>query len=432
MNLLSKLSSSAKAKTIEPREIFMTLPSKAPGYGYPRDVQSEVWKKWFDIRNEKNVILKMNTGSGKTVVGLIMLQSCLNEEKGPAIYVVPDNYLVKQVIDEAKRLGISATEDKDDYSYSNSKAILVTSIQTIVNGYSYFGMREGGNYPIGSIIIDDVHACMDKIISQFMIKIDAESDAYKELIAIFSSSLKDYNPKNYIDIVEMKDCRKKMLVPYWEWQRQQDNIYRILTKYDNSKNSAIYFGLPLIERSLETCDCIITASAIEISPKGIDLDKISSLEEASRRIYMSATLADDSVFVSALGLNTEDMKNIITPENANDIGDRLIIFPKYVNSDISEIEIKEKIEEIAEKYNVVILVPSFSRAKFWDERGIRTATKDNIDKIVAALKSGKHVGKIIFVRAYLKTKYSCTISTKSKWKQDGQKQERTQQAYHSV
>ena len=38
---------------------------------------------------------------------------------------------------------------------------------------------------------------------------------------------------------------------------------------------------------------------------------------------MSATLADDSVFVSALGLNTEDMKNIITPENANDIGDRL-------------------------------------------------------------------------------------------------------------
>lgn len=319
MNLLSKLNSSAKTKTIEPREIFMTLPSKAPGYGYPRDVQSEVWKKWFDIRNEKNVILKMNTGSGKTVVGLIMLQSCLNEEKGPAIYVVPDNYLVKQVIDEAKRLGISATVDKDDYNYSNSKAILVTSIQTIVNGHSYFGMREAGNYPIGSIIIDDVHACMDKIIDQFMIKIDAETDAYKELIALFSSSLKDYNPKNYIDVVEMKDCRNNMLVPYWEWQRQQDNIYRILTKYNNSDNTSIYFGLPLIERCLETCDCIITASAIEISPKGIDLDKISSLEEASRRIYMSATLADDSVFVSALGLDTEDMKNIITPENANDI-----------------------------------------------------------------------------------------------------------------
>lgn len=48
----------------------------------------------------------------------------------------------------------------------------------------------------------------------------------------------------------------------------------------------------------------------------------------------------------------------------------------------------------------MILVPSFSRAKFWDEHGIRTATKDNIDRIVEALKSGKHVGKIIFVNRY--------------------------------
>ena len=40
----------------------------------------------------------MNTGSGKTVVGLLILKSCLNEEKGPAVYVVPDSYLVKQVI----------------------------------------------------------------------------------------------------------------------------------------------------------------------------------------------------------------------------------------------------------------------------------------------------------------------------------------------
>ncbi len=44
----------------------------------------------------------MNTGSGKTTVGLLMLQSCLNEGVGPAVYVVPDNYLVNQVCDEAK------------------------------------------------------------------------------------------------------------------------------------------------------------------------------------------------------------------------------------------------------------------------------------------------------------------------------------------
>lgn len=400
MNLLSKLNSRANAKSIEPREIFMTLPSKASGYGYPRDVQSEVWKKWFAIRDEKNVILKMNTGSGKTVVGLIMLQSCLNEGKGPAIYVVPDNYLVKQVINEASRLGIAVTVDKDDYCYSNSKAILVTTIQTIVNGYSYFGMKEFGNYSIGSIIVDDVHACMDKITSQFMIKIEAGTEAYNDMLKIFSSALKEYNPRNYIDIVEMQDCRKNMLVPYWEWQKQQNSVYRTLSKHNTSANKSIFFGLPLIKESLETCDCIVTASAIEISPKGIDIEKISSLEKASRRIYMSATLADDSVFVTALGLDTEDMKNIITPENANDIGDRLIIFPKHINSDITELEIKERIEKVAQQYNVVVLVPSFNRAKFWDPEGKNTATKDSIDSVIATLKSGKYVGIKIIVNRY--------------------------------
>ena len=90
----------------------------------------------------------------------------------------------------------------------------------------------------------------------------------------------------------------------------------------------------------------------------------------------------------------------ITPESANDIGARLIIFPKFINSAISEVEIKEKVEEIAEKYNVVILVPSFSRARFWDESGERTVQKGNIDEIVEELKSGKYIGKTIFVNRY--------------------------------
>lgn len=64
---------------IQPRDIFMSLPARDARYKYPRDVQAEVWRKWFEKRECENCVLKMNTGSGKTVVGLIILQSCLNE-----------------------------------------------------------------------------------------------------------------------------------------------------------------------------------------------------------------------------------------------------------------------------------------------------------------------------------------------------------------
>lgn len=401
MDFLSKLGAKKEAELLEPRRIFMTLPSKSQGYGYPRDVQTEVWEKWYKVRNEKNVIIKMNTGSGKTVVGLIILQSCLNEGKGPAVYVVPDKFLVKQVVNEANRLGIRVTENKDDYRYLNKKAILVTTIQTIVNGRSYFGMRsEGGNYQIGSVIVDDVHACIDKINNQYMIKINRGTETYNELINLFGEYIKDYNPRGYTDIIEMGDCRKIIQVPFWEWKNKKEDTYRLLRKYNDENHKEIYFGLPLIEGCLETCDCVITAKEIEISPKGVDIAKISSFSNAERRVFMSATLADDSVFVSSLGLKIEDMNNIITPENANDIGDRLILFPKHINSEITEKDIKDEVENIARKYNVVILVPSFTRAKFWDEEGKCTAKKENIDEFISNLNSGEHFGKVVIVNRY--------------------------------
>ena len=172
MNInFSKLTSSTTYAPIEPRDLFMALPNKDKSYGYPRDVQTEVWKQWFDRRKEKNLIIKMNTGSGKTTVGLTILQSCLNENMGPAVYVVPDNYLVSQVCIEAQKLGIRVAYDKydelgnctgrgeEDYFFMNGKAILVINIHKLVNGKSIFGLRpSGNNIQIGSIIIDDVHA----------------------------------------------------------------------------------------------------------------------------------------------------------------------------------------------------------------------------------------------------------------------------------
>jgi len=46
---------------INPREIFSLLPKKDPIYNYPRDVQTEVWNKWFDSRDNEYNVIKMWT-----------------------------------------------------------------------------------------------------------------------------------------------------------------------------------------------------------------------------------------------------------------------------------------------------------------------------------------------------------------------------------
>ena len=400
-SLLSKLSVLPKNVAIEPREIFMSLPQKDKRYEYPRDVQSEVWKKWFDIRNNKNCIIKMNTGSGKTVVGLMILQSCLNEKIGPAVYVVPDKYLVSQVCEEANKLGIKAVTNKDDYSYTEGKAILVTNIYSLVNGRSVFGMKSTNNYPISSILMDDVHACLDIIVSQFSIKIPFKHKLYEEIVNLFSSKWKQYNVNSYIDIIENHDPTKSAIIPFWMWQEEQDEIYKLLSKYNNQDegNQCIYYNLPLLADSLATCDCFITSSCIEVIPEGIPISKIKNFITAQRRIFMSATLSDDSVFVSAIGLQENDVRSIISPDYANDIGDRLILFPRHLNCKITNDDIKNKVLEIAEKYNVIVIVPSFERAKFWDPQEKYTITKESIQKTVSSLKK-QHLGCFVLVNRY--------------------------------
>lgn len=400
-SLLSKLSGKNKQVVIEPRDIFMSLPQKSKQYEYPRDVQSEVWKKWFDIRNEKNCIIKMNTGSGKTVVGLLILQSSLNEGKGPAVYVVPDKYLVTQVCEEARKLGIKVTDDRDDYSYTEKKAILVTTIHSLVNGRSVFGMRTTGNYPIGTVLLDDVHACLDTITAQFSIRIPSSHELYKQVVDLFSSQWKSYNKNSYSKIVENCDPTQLAIMPFWVWQDKYNEVNELLSKYNNEEenNQCIFFNLPLLEDSLQNCDCFISSRGIEIIPDGISISKITSFVNAKRRIFMSATLSDDSVFVSAVGLHKEDISQIIVPENANDIGDRLILFPKHLNNKITNDEIKEKLCCISNKYNVVVIVPSFEKARFWDPEGTRTVDKNKIEATVAALKEG-HIGLRVFVNRY--------------------------------
>ena len=167
----------------------------------------------------------------------------------------------------------------------------------------------------------------------------------------------------------------------------------------NDEDKEILFSLPLLRKYFNTCNCVITSKSIEISPLGNDISLIKSFQNAKRRVFMSATLADDSVFVSALGLQPEEIKNIITPNRANDIGARLILFPKHLNNSINDDEIRQKAQETAKKYNVVVIVPSFEQAKYWNGYATIIAEKNNILETVEKLKKD-HVGLVVFINRY--------------------------------
>jgi len=381
---------------VSPIELFGVLPNKEKKYDYLRDVQSEVLKKWYDLRGNKDNIIKMNTGSGKTVIGLLILKSCLNEGIGPAIYVLPDNYLVSQVLLEADNLGLKATDDAEDFNFKRGKAILITSIHKLINGKSVFGMRNRNNIKIGSIVIDDVHACVNTTESQFTINIKRDDEKYNKILSLFESDLQE---QSMIGVREIFDGLPNAMlqIPYWSWQNKQTQLIELL--HESREDDDIMFSWPLLKDTLIHCECCISSEVIEISPKCIPIDKISSYIEATRRIFMSATLNDDSPLIANFDIDNEVISEVIAPNNANDIGDRIILVPKLANSEIEDADIAEKLKELSLEYNVAVIVPSNKRAHCWSEIADEIYRSGNIENGVEELNS-RHVGLVVFVNRY--------------------------------
>ena len=176
VNFEKLLDKSKISKPVDPEIIFKQL-DKESEKEYLRNAQKVVLEKWYsDSRGSKDAIIKLPTGQGKTLIGLLILQSSLNEGKGPALYLCPDSYLVDQTYEQAKSFGfnvIKSTQTQLTSDFLNSDAILVTTCSKLFNAKSVFGVRGATRrepVDLGAIVIDDAHKCLDIIKETFSIR----------------------------------------------------------------------------------------------------------------------------------------------------------------------------------------------------------------------------------------------------------------------
>lgn len=379
---------------IDPRDIFLTL-GKNKKFAFLRDIQTEVMKSWFLKRDQRDTIIKLNVGSGKTVVGLLLLQSSLNEDKGPALYVCPDKQLVSQVTEEAKALGLEVVEDPRDAAYSAGRKICVTNVHKLFNGKSVFGISSVA-LQIGTVIVDDAHACIETIAEQFRITLPSTHGAYAKILETVGPDLKRQNPSRYLEL-EDSDPRAIMEVPFWAWKDKQERILKDL--HDHKDSNELKFSYPLLRETLPYCRCFIGGKSLEIEPTCPPTDLIKSFFQAKRRIYMTATLADDSVLVTHFGASSERLDNPIVPVSSQFMGERMILMPQELNPDIESPQIQELLIELSKNENVVVIVPSQKLADSWKADADQILIGENVTTGIEKLRAG-HVGLTVLVNRY--------------------------------
>jgi Helicase C-terminal domain len=349
-------------------------------------VQGDVLGKWHASPKERDAVIKMNTGGGKTTVGLLLLKSCLNEGVGPAVYVAPDHYLCSQVEKEASDLGLKTTLDPRSADFQAGRAILIAPIHVVFNGMSRFGVGAKQNIQIGSIVIDDAHACLAIIEQQFTIRIERDEPAFEPLLNLFVADLKTQSVTSTQEIVN-GDPSGFVQVPFWAWQEKQSQVVGILSKHLVQKQKD--FVWPLVKEDIAASRCFVSTRGIEISSRCLPVDVISSFDQAKRRIYMTATLADDSTLVTAFDANPDAISNPITPKTASDLGERMILVPQEINTNITDDEIKEFVASFSKTNNVVVILPSGVGANYWSDVATKgmILTADNIEEGVNSLRA---------------------------------------------
>lgn len=152
--------------------------------------------------------------------------------------------------------------------------------------------------------------------------------AYAELLKLFADDLGRQSLNAPLDIKD-NGHNSVLRIPFWAWAKQQPPVHKALHPY--RRDSEFEWVWALLSDRLPVCQDLNTADAIDITPPCPPIEKVSSLHEADRRLYLTATLADDSVLVTHFDTDPSSIANSIVPDSTTDLGDRLVLAPTEVH-----------------------------------------------------------------------------------------------------
>lgn len=395
-----RLSGKTAERPTDPIKLYDTL-DRAHDKGPLRPAQLAVLQSWFaDHRSDRDVIVKLHTGQGKTLIGLLMLQSQLNSGKGPALYLCPDNFLIDQTIEQAKQFGIStcqADPDLPDEFLSGDK-ILVTSVQKLFNGLTKFGLNRKSE-SVGTLLMDDAHACADTIREACRIRIPKDEPAYDALKTLFADDLEQQGLGTFADIDNGK--RDALLpIPYWAWIKRESDVAKILAA--NTERKSIKFAWPLLKDILGHCRCVVSGVAIEIEPYVPPLAAFGSYADASHRIFMSATVTDDAFLVKGLQLKPETIIKPLTYAKERWSGEKMVLLPSLIHEELDRERIVAGFAppKLKRRYGFVALATSFARVKDWEKYGAVIADKESVGDVINELRKGEFEKTVVLVNRY--------------------------------
>lgn len=325
------------------------------------DHQSKMIDNYMQEAFDKpNVALELPTGTGKTLIGLLIGEFRRRKNKEKVLYICPTNQLVHQTVEYSKnKYGIKAIaftgkikdfDPKDKAAYSLSQAIAVTSYSSLFNTNSFFSDAD-------IIIFDDAHSGESYVSSNWTLSVSRTqySELYKLIVdlvkpaidEVFYDRMQNETPHlddyNWFD--KVPNIRLRDLLPI---------ILKNVDSFMAETNCDLRYAWSNIRNHLHACNVLLSYKEISIRPYIPPTLTHRPFHDAKQRIFMSATLGKSGELERSYGIMEIYRLPMVKDWENKSIGRKYFMFPNISFESDKRSEIVKKITVVSPRTMMIV------------------------------------------------------------------------------
>ncbi len=380
---------------IDPIEIFHSAAVKDENVNDLWLGQGDALREWNEHRNGRDLAVVLNTGAGKTLVGLLIAQSLVNETRGHVLYACSTIQLVKQTASKASGYGLPVTtyysgSFSPDGLYHRGEAPCVTTYHALFNGKSRFRSDE-----ITAVVFDDAHTAEHILRDQFSLSIARTENGaiYEQILALFEPYHQATGFASSYAEVRAGASTRQFFVPPFEVRNNVSELRRLLLSSDLAESTSTMFAWEHIRDQEDLCCVLVSDKAVTLTPPIIPTSSLSYFDLGVRRVYLSATLSAPDGFIRAFGRRPN---RIIAPTTPAGACERLILIPaasEGVEDDVSSAK------DVVRGHKTLILVPSTYEREKWADISNFT-DRENVPQVVDQFRHANPSTKLTLAARY--------------------------------
>jgi hypothetical protein len=349
-----------------PEKLILDLPRRKIPDVMPH--QSTIMRAYASQAiNEQDVALQLPTGSGKTLVGLLIAEWLRRKNQERIVYLCPTRQLVYQAVEQAEEkygltvLGFTGSMRNYDPTakteYRNADRIAITTYSSLFNTNPFF-------HDANVLIVDDAHAAEGYVTELWSVHISRKEPKHNALHAALQGVLKPHlDPTNFTRLSgqwnSIADLGWVDKVPTPIFSGIRNEITEVLDAH--VKGTDLEYPWSMIREHLLACHLYLSSHEILIRPLIPPTWTHAPFQNPRQRIYMSATLGGGGDLERLMGRRAIRRLPISEGWDRQGVGRRFFIFPGMSLKEDKEKELHRELMQRSGRS--LVLVPNDNSRK---------------------------------------------------------------------